>query len=470
MGRGQAGQGEGSFLLLSSLDKGLGEKMLFGTAGIRGPTDTKVTPAMCLAMGESIATYFSKKGYSSAVVASDGRTHSDSLKASMEAGLMYRGINISDIGRVPTPVAAYASRLLKAPAVVMTASHNPAIDNGIKVFCEGIEISSCDEAAIESIFETHDFSRYEWARCGTLSSRSVSEEYMASVLGYVLRFFPDASLQGMTIIVDGGNGVGPMILESLFSRLGATVIGINDHTSGTFPGRPSEPSPENLYGAIALSDRIHPDVVIAQDGDADRMQLYVPGYGFVPEDTLLAFFADFYSVSGDTVVLSIDTSLRSDHVLEKKGVMVERVPLGYLQHGLKKYGPSFAGEPWKHIHPRLGPWIDGIASAVMMALFLSSRGPDKLFAHIPVYKYKKVNMPLGSVSAENILGRLGKWAESAPDVASVDRTSGIRVNLLDGSWVLVRPSGTEPKLRAIVEGTTRKRYEELQDMLNTIME
>ena len=79
-------------------------------------------------------------------------------------------------------------------------------------------------------------------------------------------------------------------------------------------------------------------------------------------------------------------------------------------------------------------------------------------------------MPLGSVSAENILGRLGKWAESAPDVASVDRTSGIRVNLLDGSWVLVRPSGTEPKLRAIVEGTTRKRYEELQDMLNTTME
>jgi phosphomannomutase len=373
-------------------------------------------------------------------------------------------MDVVSVGRLPTPALAFATHTYHLPGVMVTASHNPPTDNGLKCFERGFEIGRDDECRIEDLF--HTSSGPQVHPHGTVTYRDVMPSYTHSLHAYVKRLFPDEDLHGMTILLDGGNGMGTGVLQKVLIERGATVHSVNSHVSELFPGRASEPSPEHLSQLLRFAPHVAPDLIIAQDGDADRIAAYAADGKAIPEDSLIALFADFYSSHGETIVLSIDTSLRTDLVVRGKDVTVRRVPLGYLHDGITTYEPLFAAEPWKHVHVPFGPWIDGIVSALLLSHFIKAMPYDSLFSSIPSFSFEKRNVNMTSQGqVDELIKRVRTVLCSRDDVASIDETSGIRVNFIDDSWVLVRPSGTEPKVRCIVEGTTRARFDELRELI-----
>jgi len=443
---------------------------LFGTAGVRGDTKKRVDLGLCSKLGAAVSHHFRATGFDKIVCACDGRTSSNALKHSFVSSLMYHGSDVLDIGVVPTPVLAYASSKFNCPGAMITASHNPPEDNGIKLFLNGYEIGSKEEEEIETLYEKGNFP-YEWEDCGQYNSMDILNDYIDHSMAFLRSRFKEISLDGTRVLVDSGNGVGAKVIQRLFNELGAEVFLVNDHLSGFFPGRPSEPSLHNLEGAIEFSKNIEPDILIAQDGDADRINIVTPTHQLIPEDDMIALFSDIYSKTGDTVILSIDTSTRTDELLEGKGVNVVRFPLGYLHDGIRQYSPSFAAEPWKHIHIPFGVWIDGIMSAMMIALMSRDMALEGLFERIPRRFQIKRNIPLSDgIDVKNIIEGTKDLFSGIKDVSDIMTISGVRVNFKDRSWILVRPSGTEPKLRLIIEASDKERLEDLIYSMDNIME
>ncbi len=439
---------------------------LFGTSGIRGDTASRVTPSLMDALGGAIAAQF---GPRRVICGRDSRTSSPYLSSALCASLMRNGVSVLDAGIVPSPVLAYATCAYRIPGIMVTASHNPPEDNGIKVFDSGYEIGRGVEISIEAHVASPPIRRGPLIP-GSWSSLDVAPSYVRYAMAYAQSLFPDSSLNGLTVLLDGGNGVGTPVLSTLLGRSGATVHTCNSHASGSFPGRPSEPSPENLVQTLGMAQSVGADMVFAQDGDADRLVVFGRDGHVVPEDTLLAAFSRFYARTGDCVVLSIDTSFRTDQVLASGRIPVYRVPLGYLHDGICAHAPAFAGEPWKHIHIKNGPWIDGIVSGLVLSHAIAGGGWDSFFGSIPSYPYRKLAVRLPSHEDMcAIMLQVRKKIGGLPGVGSIDETSGVRVNFHDGSWVLVRSSGTEPKLRIIIEGTTQKRFKELESLVDRLI-
>ena len=439
---------------------------LFGTAGIRGSTHTAITPAFMHTMGRALALYV---GGGTVVCGQDARRTSPPLAAALQAALMAHGCTVLDVGVVPTPVLAFASWRYGVPAAMITASHNPPQDNGIKVFSCGREVGRAAEVAIERLFG--DTGPPFCPVPGHRMVEDVMGRYVRHIVSRVAGPSPHGALRGLSFLVDGGNGVGTSCLARILGHMGAMVTTVNSHVSGQVPGRPSEPTPHHLAQTLALSSHLGVHGVFAQDGDADRIVLYLPDGTAVAEDTLLAYFADRYAGEGDCVVLSIDTSRRTDEVLARRGIPVHRVPLGYLHDGVEALAPAFAGEPWKHIHPHIGPWIDGMASAAMLAVARADRPWEDLFAAIPSYPFRKESVPLPSDEAANrVVEALKKKGNIDAVSTPTDGGRGMRLDYSDGSWVLVRPSGTEPKLRVLIEGPTSGRVSELWDLVTTCVE
>jgi phosphomannomutase len=182
----------------------------------------------------------------------------------------------------------------------------------------------------------------------------------------------------------------------------------------------------------------------------------------VPEDTVLAVLAEAFVAASDAadrvVVTTPNASARVDERVESAGGRVERVALGYVHEGVtsaREAGGTvvFAGEPWKHIHPSFGGWIDGVASAAVLArLVADAGGLEALRAPVTERPYRKVSVDCPDARKAPAMGRLESVLPDAFRDAAVDTDYGIRLDRPDGSWVLVRPSGTEPYVRVYAEG------------------
>ena len=134
--------------------------------------------------------------------------------------------------------------------------------------------------------------------------------------------------------------------------------------------------------------------------------------------------------------------------------------LGNLHEGVSTFQAVFAGEPWKHIHPRFGRWIDGMVSAAALVTFLQSTRASQLCSDINNYRIKKINIQ--TEDRASLVSFFAEKLHSFCDVKEIITVSGVRANFYDGSWILVRPSGTEPKVRIIIEGVTPQKSEELK--------
>ncbi|AGB31124.1 phosphoglucomutase/phosphomannomutase alpha/beta/alpha domain I [Natrinema pellirubrum DSM 15624] len=439
---------------------------LFGTAGIRGPVD-EVTPSLALAVGQAAgepgATF---------VVGRDGRETGPALVAAMEAGLESAGADVRRVGQVPTPALAYASRGRRG--VMLTASHNPPADNGIKLFDDGVEYDSDAERAVDEAVAADD-GLANWDEWGDGERLAVLSEYRDAVTDYVRTRFADTGtdgdaatppdpLEGLRIAVDCGNGVGALATPQVLERLGATVVAVNASVDGHFPGRGSKPTPETLTEFSAFVADGEFDLGLAHDGDADRLVVLGPDGEVIHEDTILAVVAARYTADSDAdnpvVVTTPNASARIDERVRAAGGRVERVRLGALHEGIARERErgsvdteiAFAAEPWKHIHTAFGGWIDGVASAAVVAALVAAAGDtDRLREPVTERPYRKVSLDCPDAAKVDAMSALESDLPDAFPEAAVDTDYGVRLEFDDASWLLVRPSGTEPYVRLYAE-------------------
>ena len=489
---------------------------LFGTAGVRGSVETRVTPALALQVGRAVATVARNRDRDAVgtvqpdgshdrpevVVARDGRVSGPALAAAVEAGLAAGGARVTRVGQLPTPALAYASR--ERYGIMLTASHNPPSDNGIKLFADGIEFDRQHERAVEDRVDADD-PPVPWDRWTTPVTGNPLAPYLSAVEAYA-RELPvgeptdsaAVDLDGLRIAVDCGNGMAAPATPAVLRELGATVVTLNGNVDGHFPGRGRKPTPETLADLRAFVEDANAGVDdpgrdgtgfafgIGHDGDADRIVVVDADGAVVHEDTILAILAEHYvgssGVADPVVVTTPNASARIDERVEAAGGRVERVRLGALHEGIAavredtagedcddedcvdedvatddehtatgRTAVVFAAEPWKHIHPAFGGWIDGVCSAAVLARLVSTVGLEGLREPVTERPYRKVSVDCPDEAKTTVMNRLTAQLPSAFPSAAVDTDHGVRLEFPDASWALVRPSGTEPYVRVYAE-------------------
>ncbi|MXR42077.1 phosphomannomutase [Halobaculum sp. WSA2] len=428
---------------------------LFGTAGIRGDVTERVTPELVLDVARALGDHAREAGDREFVVGRDGRVTGPALAAAAEAGLASAGATVRRIGQVPTPALAFASRGRRG--VMLTASHNPPTDNGVKAFVDGVEYGEAAETAIEGRV-ADGVDPTDWDEWGDGVDGDVLDAYRSAVVEYARGFGADP--EGVRVAVDCGNGMSAVATPQVLRELGADVVTLNATVDGHFPGRESKPTPESLTDLREFVRDGGAEFGIGHDGDGDRI-VVVDGDGeVVHEDTVLAILAERYVRASDAadpvVVTTPNASGRIDERVESAGGRVERVALGYLHDGIASVRESggdvaFAAEPWKHVHTDFGDWIDAVASAAVVTRLVAEEGLEGLRAPVTERPYRKVSVACPDDDKAAAMDRLAETLPAAFPDAEVDPEYGVRLTFPDASWTLVRPSGTEPYVRVYAE-------------------
>jgi phosphoglucosamine mutase len=431
----------------------------FGTDGIRGRVgEDKITPEFLLKLGWATGRVFGKQAGSKVLIGKDTRISGYMLESALEAGLAASGVDIHLLGPMPTPAIAYLTRTLRAQAgIVISASHNPHYDNGIKFFsAEGKKLPDEIEQAIE-----HELDQ----TMGTVESEHLGKAFRVDdAAGRYIEFCKGATpwetaFHGMKIVVDCANGATYHIAPHVFEELGAEVIAIGDQPDGlNINAGVGSTYIENLQQEVIAS---RADLGVALDGDGDRV-IMVDGEGKVLDgDDILYIIAQARQSCGGlvgSVVGTVMTNLGLEHALAKLGIGLERVQVGdrFIMEKLEAEGWVLGGEPSGHIicldRTTTG---DGIVSALQVLAEVVRTGKSLCELRSPVVKYPQ---ELINVRLENGVDVMGSaiMQEAVQDAES---------ELSDQGRVLLRPSGTEPLIRVMVEGSDQGQVKQLSEKL-----
>lgn len=439
---------------------------MFGTSGVRGPVGETITADLALDVGRALAT----DGAELVVVGRDARDSGRMLTRALLAGITECGGDVIDVGVQATPtVARTVSRGNADAGVVVTASHNPAPDNGIKLWTasgQAFNDERNDRIAQSVREEAFEFAPYD--AIGTVHSEETRDgDNPRDAHERALR--EAVSLpEDLSVVVDLGNGVGRVTADTLHAG-GCTVETLNGQRDGRFPGRPSEPTAGNCETACAVVDATDADLGVVHDGDADRLMAIDDRGRFVSGDALLALFARRAAGAGDRVAVPVDTSLLVADALAEVGAEVRYTPVGdaYVAAATEDPTVVFGGEP-------SGAWIfpthtrcpDGPLAACVLAALVEQEGSlAALVDELPTYPIRR-----DSVRTES----KGDTVEVVGDIAATEFTNtstldGIRVET-EAGWFLVRASGTEPLVRitaeARAESDVKALFETARDLVD----
>ncbi|HET6405438.1 MAG TPA: phosphoglucosamine mutase [Candidatus Thermoplasmatota archaeon] len=436
---------------------------LFGTNGVRGFANKDMNAELAMKLGRALGSFL--KPGDAVLVGRDTRTSGPMLAAALSAGLQSTGVHVYDAGIVPTPALQYRVKTSKrfAAGAVVTASHNPPEHNGIKfIDPDGTEMRSDKEDAIEAIFFDNKFRDAEWNDIGQLLLEpGVNDAYVEAIEKKV-----DADAirrRKLTVVLDTSNGAGSLTAPFLLRRLGVHVVTMNAQVDGTFPGHPSEPTPENIKDIIATVKALNADIGIVQDGDADRCVFIDEKGGFVDGNRTLALMGG-YAVQknkGGLVVTPVSSSgIVEEHVKAKGGrVEYTRVGAPIVARYMMDHQALFGGEEnGGLIWPEMQHCRDAsMTMAKIIELLATSGKPfSQLLGEVPTATSVKKKLECPNDRKAKALDMFAK--AHAGD--KVDRTDGVKVYTSEG-WVLVRPSGTEPIFRVYAEAKTPEVAESL---------
>ena len=406
-------------------------KGLFGSSGIRREFSSTLID-ICMQVGQILG-----EGGQTLVLGRDARTTGSLLGHAFSAGVLGSGGCVWDGGVAPTPTVAYATRDASAGAMI-TASHNPEQYNGIKLFNpDGSSFFLSQQREIEERIAEAWFPSVTGD--GVATPQDIVTPHMDGILDMV-------SLSSTsTIILDCGNGAGSVITPPLLGAAGGRCISVNANVCGRF-ARPSEPLEQNLLHIPAMIRQNSATCGIAHDGDADRMMGFDAKGRYISGDMMLMLFAEW--LGAKKVVTTIDASMAIEEVAE-----VERTPVGdsFVSERLASWG-DFGGEPsgsW--IFPAHSLCPDGIYAAGLFAMIASEWDVAEWYDNSPQYPVLRDSVRCADAPA--IMEALG--AESP--------TIGLRIEQENG-WILIRASGTEPKIRLTVEAQEKadaKKYLEI---------
>jgi phosphomannomutase/phosphoglucomutase len=428
-------------------------RRLFGTNGVRGVVNEEMTVQLAMDLGRAIGTYTGGK----IAIGNDSRTSADMLKSSVCAGLTSVGVEVLDVGLLPTPALQFqVQEHALNGGIMITASHNPPEFNGIKcVDGDGTEMPRSKEEAIEDIYFDRSFRSRTWSEVGSIRKISGAvATYLSSIERHV-----DAEViraAGLTVALDCANGAGSVSTPFLLESLGVRAITLNCNPQGTFPGHPSEPTEDNLGDLISLVKNSSADIGIAHDGDADRT-IFVDDRGrYMYGDRSLALVAESVvrDRGGGIVVTPVSTSLAVEEVVAAAGgeVVYTMVGAPIVARKMREIGAVLGGEEnGGLIFPEQQYCRDGAMTAARMLEIVAKRGTlSELIEKLPEYHLDKRKVHCPDEHKARVLELLcERYREE-----NVDLTDGVKV-YMDEGWILIRPSGTEPIFRIISEGKTR---------------
>jgi phosphoglucosamine mutase len=409
----------------------------FGSSGIRGPYGDQIDPELALGLGQATATLAEE-----ILVGRDARTTSPALEQAFAAGAIAGGARVHRAGLAATPLVGFGARDVDV-GVVVTASHNPPADNGVKFFSE--DGSAIDESrrkrllsALRDLPELPDWEQASRAR----STPNLADDYREAVLDEV------GPISGRPrILVDPGNGAASHLSPQLLREAGADVLTLNATPDGTFPARPSEPVPENLSDLAAITEATDAVLGIAHDGDADRV-VAVDEHGDVLQgDHVIVLLAR--ALRADAIAVPIDTSRLVWEALDDVEIEVTPVGDSFVSERLKRTRGDFGGEPsGAMVFPDVSFTPDGVHAAVRLAQLAGRHGGIAgLVDELPSYATVRESLECPEHVKQPAMAQVQDELQAVGDTTSLD---GVRVDTDEG-WALVRPSGTEPKLRITAE-------------------
>lgn len=440
---------------------------MFGTNGFRGIVNQELTSETALQMGKAIGTLF--RG--TVAVAEDTRSSGDMIRAALSAGLMAVGTDVIVLGTIPTPALQYYVKTHGnvSGGVMITASHNPPPFNGIKcVSADGTEASRQEERRIEELFIT-DISVCEWDCVGTIDHiDEAGKEYVEAVLSNVdTEAIMNANL---TVCLDCANGAAFETAPSILNKLQIKTVTLNCNAQGKNPGRPSEPTEENISDLITLMKKTNASLGIAHDGDADRCVFITEKGDFVSGDKSLALLAksELLKNKGGKVVTPVSSSSLVEEVVNAAGGSLIYTAVGspVVARKMKEVGAVFGGEEnGGLIFPDMQYCRDGAMTVVKMLESIALYGPlSEQVAELPVYHTQKRKLDCPNTLKDEVTKHLQEIIEDG----EIDCTDGLKI-IFDDGWVLVRPSGTEPLFRIYSESKNEKvslsRADEYEDIV-----
>lgn len=421
----------------------------FGTNGVRGIINEDLTPALALQMGKAIGKVYGGR----MAIATDTRVSADMIRSAVASGLMSVGVDVLDLGVLPTPAIQYYVKTHDdvTGGVMITASHNPPAFNGIKcISYDGTEASRMEEENIENLYDT-SIPCVPWSEVGQINEVSgVADVYVEAVISKVdSTAIREAKL---TACVDCANGAAFYTTPLLLSKLGVRAVTINGNPQGEFPGHESEPTPDNLSDLMTMTREIRANIGIAHDGDADRCVFITSEGEYVSGDKSLALLAKkiISSKKGGKVYTPVATSMLVEEVVKENGGQLIYTAVGspVVARRMIEGGGVFGGEEnGGLIFPEMQYCRDGAMALAVMLETIVKQGPlSKQIAQLPVYCTckEKIRCP------NELKNDLKEYFRNSESNAEVDLTDGIRLNYSDG-WVLLRPSGTEPIFRIYSE-------------------
>ncbi len=427
----------------------------FGTDGMRGRVGVEpMTAATVMKLGWAAGKVLAKEGNRDVLIGKDTRVSGYLFESALEAGLSSAGINLRLLGPMPTPAVAYLTRTFRAAAgIVISASHNPYYDNGVKFFsAEGTKLPDETEQAIEDMM-AHDMETVDSADLGRAHR---IDDAPGRYIEFCKSTFPTGlRLDNMKIVVDSANGAAYHIAKGVFEELGAEVVSIGADPDGLNINRDCGATSPDLLRAHVLMERA--DIGVALDGDADRLIMVDHRGEIVDGDELLYVLVKARLDSGEKVPGvsgTLMSNLGLEHGLRELGVEFVRAKVGdrYVLEQLRERDWMLGGESSGHIicldRTTTG---DGIVAALQILAYVRESGEPlaNLRAGMTRYPQVLVNVPLSHREALN----------DNPEVQKA--VADAEAELGDSGRVLLRPSGTEPVVRVMVEGRVANDVEKI---------
>lgn len=428
----------------------------FGTDGMRGEANKDLTIDLVTDLGLALGYYLkkNKKGDTKpkVILGTDTRISGYMIRSALTAGLNSMGINIDFVGVLPTPGVSYLTRKLNADAGIMiSASHNPVKDNGIKIFSQsGYKLPDEVEEELERLMENREELLKHQVPGDNLGRFKFVEDDMRIYLDF-LGSTVKKNFKGMKIVIDAANGAAYRVASKIYQRLGADIIVINNIPNGkNINVKCGSTHPELLQEVVKVYKA---DLGLAFDGDADRLIAVDHTGHIVDGDLIIAIIAQSLKKKGllndNKVVTTVLSNMGFEKYLEEKGIGLIRANVGdrYVLEKMKKFGLNVGGEQSGHIlmldYNTTG---DGVLSSIQLvsAILDSGKSLNELIKDIKLWPQKSQNI---IVSKE----KKATW-DSNEELMNFIKEKEEEIN--KKGRVLVRASGTEPLIRVMVEAET----------------
>ncbi len=431
---------------------------LFGTDGIRGLAGTELSAEIAFRLGNALAQDpLPGRKEMHLLLAKDTRISCDMLESAVASGAAAGGMTVHRCGIMPTPALAYATRAEQALGVMISASHNSYEYNGLKVFAQGYKLPDRDEERIEEIILSGNLKIRKDDQIGrVLDHPKVRGDY----LQYLFHWFENLHLNGLKIVFDAANGASYSVAPEMFRTLGANVIPIHDQPDGlNINLKCGSQHPKSLIQAV-LENKAQ--IGIAHDGDADRCILVDHAGNIIDGDAIIAICAAHYkkrnALTKETIVTTVMSNMGLEVALKEQGIRMVRASVGdrYVLEKMKETGAVIGGEQSGHvIFLDKSTTGDGLLTAltVLERMVESGKSLRELAAPIPRYPQVLYNLP---IKDKDLL-------LESEDLKAVEEK--VKKTLGDLGRVLIRPSGTEPLVRIMLEGTDAEMIEELAQLL-----